>query len=398
MGMSHGRCRELQPCNPLLDLGLSDVSDATATPFRFDMYTPDRYLLKLLRQEIADPDSRIRDYLDGDVFEFVTNLLTRAETEGGQVYLALYELQDQPLIDTLTEAVKQGRAHVILSSTGEQKVNSKDTPEDQRQPAVWDTENDPGRRALHPAARGKTPQRVYDRMFCNPDHIGHNKFVVYVRDDKAKAVMTGSTNWTNTGLCAQSNNTILIEDEDLANDYWAYWKALRDDVQPKRQPYKVTVTVRGKPVEYVGAKPNKAAQGQQLRAADAQTAKQRDLGKAGTAQLWCSPNTAEQNVPRKAPATPPDLAAVYELMRKANDAIFFLTFLPGISGKNNVIGVAAELAEKPDGPLVVGAISDPKAMPNYSPKDESTYIDAAGKVKPLPPPAIWWQGGDRVAS
>ena len=69
--------------------------------------------------------------------------------------LALYELQDQPLIDTLTEAVKQGRAHVILSSTGEQKVNSKDTPEDQRQPAVWDTENDPDPPRPAPRCQGQ---------------------------------------------------------------------------------------------------------------------------------------------------------------------------------------------------------------------------------------------------
>lgn len=43
VGMGHGRCRELQLGNPLLNLGRTDVSDATATPFRFDMDSPYRF-------------------------------------------------------------------------------------------------------------------------------------------------------------------------------------------------------------------------------------------------------------------------------------------------------------------------------------------------------------------
>ena len=39
------------------------------------------------------------------------------------------------------------------------------------------------------------------------------------------AVWTGSTNWTPTGLCAQTNNTIIIESEKIANDYLNYGNA-----------------------------------------------------------------------------------------------------------------------------------------------------------------------------
>ena len=48
--------------------------------------------------------------------------------------------------------------------------------------------------------------------------------------------MSGSTNWTPTGLCTQSNNTVLIEDSALAQDYWQYWKDLRADEQPAVRP------------------------------------------------------------------------------------------------------------------------------------------------------------------
>jgi hypothetical protein len=52
--------------------------------------------------------------------------------------------------------------------------------------------------------------------------------------------MTGSTNWTETGLCTQSNNCIIVEDDGIANDYFAYWNRLKNDKQPARKP----VTVR----------------------------------------------------------------------------------------------------------------------------------------------------------
>jgi len=53
---------------------------------------------------------------------------------------------------------------------------------------------------------GKDKDRIIDRMFNSTARIGHNKFAVYVKDGRPVAVMSGSTNWTETGLCTQSNN------------------------------------------------------------------------------------------------------------------------------------------------------------------------------------------------
>lgn len=345
-------------------------------------------VLTTLRREIADPTSKVRNYLDGDVYEFLTALLDRAKTEGGEVYLALYELRDPALIDRLEAGVRDRIAHVILSNTGCEDPNKKGTPATDRKPLVWDVENDPARARLH-AAAGDEPEQVTDRMFCT-SRIGHNKFAVYVQGGQAKAVMTGSTNWTPTGLCAQSNNSIIVEDDDLANDYWDYWKALLADPQPEREPLTVT-NYRGE--ELVGAAGNSAKQGQELRTADAVPPVTRDLGSSGAARLWRSPNTKNISVP-SSPVPPPDLADVYGLMDDARDAIFFLTFLPGYFGKNNIIGVAADIAAKPGGPLVFGAISAPKAMPPREGQDfDEKYVDDKGRTRSLPKPAIWWPQG-----
>src|SRR5262249_52939464 len=68
------------------------------------------------------------------------------------------------------------------------------------------------------------------RRYMPTGQIGHNKFVVY-KDAQGtpKAVLTGSTNWTATGLCTQSNNAIVIESEALAALYLKYWDALKED-------------------------------------------------------------------------------------------------------------------------------------------------------------------------
>ena len=85
-----------------------------------------------------------------------------------------------------------------------------------------DSTNADTRKNLH-----KLKTDVTDRML-KKGYIGHNKFVVYVKNGP-KAVLSGSTNWTPTGLCAQSNNAIVVESPDQAEQYLAYWKDLKRD-------------------------------------------------------------------------------------------------------------------------------------------------------------------------
>ncbi len=137
-----------------------------------------------IREELQDRNSKIRAYLHGDVPDVLTSLMARAKAEGGSVRLALYELGDDALRDAIIAA--KDNVEVILSNSG------KDT-----QTKKWDFGNAPYRKALRDA--GVT---VTDRLFNN-NHIGHNKFAVY-RDKHGvpQAVMTGSTNWTTTGIAA----------------------------------------------------------------------------------------------------------------------------------------------------------------------------------------------------
>jgi hypothetical protein len=349
-------------------------------------------LLTTLKEHIPEPGDRIRKFLTADVLGFLLSLIDRTEKDGGELYLALYELHDPELIARLTKLTKAGKAHVILSTAGSVNLTPKTKPPTKpRRPDVWDTENHDARAGLHAASAGT----VQDRLFNNSSHIGHNKFAVYVKGGVAKAVLSGTTNWTETGLCTQSNNAILIEDDKLASIYLEYWKRLQADVQPAGVP--LQDAFHGSTA--VGFARNSGVQGAVIRAANLTPAPPVQLTHGGgTVEVFFSPNTKAKTRPRKKkpddpdPPTPPDLSRVYSLMEQADHAILFLVFLPGVGGVQNVIGPAAKLAAANPKLLVQGAISDPDALPPRQGPTE--YTKPNGSKGKLPAPAVWWPAGD----
>jgi hypothetical protein len=331
-------------------------------------------LLAVLQTQIQDRESAIRAFLTADALSFVRRLVEKAINEGGDVYLALYELHDPELIDLLKAAAKAAKVHIILSTAGSERVEGKGQ--------VWDTENCPVRDALHKIK----PDPVQDRMFNNATAIGHDKFAVYVKNNVAEIVMTGSTNWTETGLCTQSNNVIILNDRNIADIYLNFWHRLEADQQPKPMP----MTLESGKNTYVGSEPNKANQNAKQRDSNMRAFGPTTLPGGSVVDVWFSPNTSTNKKTADSPM-PGDLNDVYSLMDHAKQSIFFLTFMPGESGKQNIIGEAAKLAAARPDLLVLGAISDPMAMPNYVPPKKGA---PKPKVK-MPEPSVWWPAGNQ---
>ncbi len=164
-----------------------------------------------LTRSIADPTSKIRKFLAGDLGEKLVALLTQTNAAKGHIYAALFELDDPQLVPLLKAFGK--RAHILLGN-GSVKKKGEDENADAR------SELD-GTCDLH------------DR-FSAPRALAHNKFLVLCDARKnPTAVWTGSTNWTKTGLCTQANNAILIENPSVGDAYIAQWKAL---VKPPATP------------------------------------------------------------------------------------------------------------------------------------------------------------------
>ena len=158
-----------------------------------------------LEKIISTPGGSLREYLYGPLGERLFGLLTDAEERKLEVYAALYELDDPQLISALLGLGE--RAHVVLANGSVEKKG-----EDQNE-------------AARAALAGKVD--LHDRM-CSPRALGHNKFLVVCdADGTPRWVWTGSQNWTMTGLCTQANNSVLIDDKELAAAYRTQWDLLR---------------------------------------------------------------------------------------------------------------------------------------------------------------------------
>ncbi len=256
-----------------------------------------------LIDRIDQPGDPLRNRLAGQLPGALQTLLKRAQQESGQCYGALYELNDPELMQAL---LGMPFVHLILSNTGKN-----------------DEVNRGNRQALHESGIDIT-----DRMLKG-DHIGHNKFLVYVdRSGRPQAVLTGSTNWTYTALCGQSNNALLIEDPTVAGFYFDYWQRLLADG---------------------------AEQGSTLRTQNNQAF----LDASNATTVWFSPNTEQKS---KGTKTPGDLAEVFEAIAHARQAVLFLVFQPG---KPSIVETTADAQKKNANLIVFGAATDPRAVEQY---------------------------------
>ena len=288
-----------------------------------------------LLKRVADPKDVLRKSLSGDMVGALTSFVDRAK-HSGSIYAALYELQDTELRAKLEGL--GARLNIVLSNSVTKDPKTKTTSD----------ANQPARDAL-----AKTANVEWNRIMP-PNHIGHNKFLVHVdAGGTPKAVLLGSTNWTPTGLCTQTNNTVIVEDEKLAKRYLDDWKHLAAD----------TKAAGGDP---------KRLQATPLRTWDA-SSKTFKLPGSVSVESWFSPNTP---APRARKTTgekrPPDMAVVADLIGKAKHAVLFLAFYPG---SPCVANWAADAQRKDKNLFVRGCVTNVSAA-------EGFYYELRGTTPP----------------
>lgn len=161
-----------------------------------------------LAKVIDDVNDKARQFLAGELRVTMLQVLRDALGSGGKAYAVLYELNDPELMGALLAFGK--RANVVLANGTHKAKGKGDVDENQ-------------------VARGRLKDKVnlFDRMVTG-DHLAHNKFLVLCDgSDRPTKVWTGSTNWTETGLCTQANNGILINDGRIATYFKQQWDALK---------------------------------------------------------------------------------------------------------------------------------------------------------------------------
>jgi phosphatidylserine/phosphatidylglycerophosphate/cardiolipin synthase-like enzyme len=168
-----------------------------------------------LKKAIGDPNNETRQYLTGQLGETLAAELTDFAEKGGEIHAALFELNDPQLLDLILAFGK--RAHIILSNGAHQNAS--------------DDENKAARHVL----TGKVD--LQDVRLLGSRHLAHNKFCVFSdAQGQPQKTWTGSQNWTETGLCTQANNSLLIQDGELGQMFIDQWKnlvAAGDDFTPE---------------------------------------------------------------------------------------------------------------------------------------------------------------------
>jgi len=155
---------------------------------------------------IDTPGNPLRNELSGLLRPQILGLLADVKKNNGEIYAALYELNDPELIGALKTLGK--KCHLILAN-GAFKPPTNDENKDIR-------------------GQLRNVVDLHDRLVTGR-HFAHNKFVVFCdASGKPQQVLSGSTNWTMTGLCTQANNSVIVDDPDLAADFLNEWNLLKD--------------------------------------------------------------------------------------------------------------------------------------------------------------------------
>lgn len=308
-------------------------------------------LLDKLEYSVHNP---LRDSLSGDMVEMLTGFLDKAKNTG-TIYAALYELGDDELIEKLKGL--KNRLFIVLSNSrvkvdDKTKAKVEDKNGEMHFPQKTVDGNEPARNELK-----STTINIWDRIMPS-NSIGHNKFLVYVdENNKPQSVLLGSTNWTKTGLCTQTNNTLVIDDINLAKWYLDYWEQLKDDTEKANGD-------------------TKQIQALDLRTWDSKGYEFEDIKNIKSLQSWFSPNTQKARSSKKVDEKcPPDMEEVIKCIDNAEKAILFLAFYPGSPSIANWTALA--LKKKKD-LFVRGCVTNKSAS-------EGFYYELKGIA---PPPKV----------
>jgi phosphatidylserine/phosphatidylglycerophosphate/cardiolipin synthase-like enzyme len=292
----------------------------------------DKPSIQALAPHILDPKDPIRIRLMGQLSDGVTELLDRADKEGGTIHGALYELNDPNGLEKSLQANPNSR-NVIL---GNEQVAKTDTA-----PANEDADSE-NRANLKQAG-----VNVIDRILQVGD-IPHNKFLVLTQNDKPTAVLSGSTNWTSTGLCTQTNNALIINSQEVAERYIACWNAIKADIEAADGNQKELQS----PTQRTFNRTNNANS----------ISSPIKLPGGVTVEVMFSPNT-EHMLKSPPKEVPNDMKRVFDLIDGAKQAVLFLAFDPG---NNSILDAAGRaLAKNPD-LFVRGALTNAQRATKFS--------------------------------
>lgn len=148
------------------------------------------------------------DWLSRGLAEAIIDFISKAKGQGFGLRAAIYEFQLPSILNALRTAADRG---VDVKVAFDAIENASQTP------------LEPNEEAIAAAKLG---------TFCTGvthGKIMHNKFVVLLKGGKPVAVLTGSTNFTESAVYGQLNYAHVVADAGVAQTYLDYWNQVAAD-------------------------------------------------------------------------------------------------------------------------------------------------------------------------
>ena len=204
------------------------VASSQAYARKFDNLPPDELTPKKKSEEAFRWLAR---HLDEAIIKFIDDT-----PKGDTLLCCFYEFRYLPVAVALKRAITRGvKVQIIVDAKENGTKKKKAFPRLENLKTIKDA---------------KLPTTSIVKRQANPAKIQHNKFMVRLKGNGAKAkpieVWTGSTNISEGGIFGQTNVGHWVRDPDTAKMYKAYWDVLKKDPGAKKGSDRKTSTAKNK--------------------------------------------------------------------------------------------------------------------------------------------------------
>jgi phosphatidylserine/phosphatidylglycerophosphate/cardiolipin synthase-like enzyme len=160
-------------------------------------------------------------WLSRGLDEGILNFIRSALDDTWSLRVAAYEFTEGGFLDALQEAARDRKVDVHIIYHARERVSQKTSSDGK----TTTTQTGHNREAV---AKYAIADLCTERL-AKPQDISHNKFIVLLKDDQPRAVLTGSTNFSTGGIFGHSNVVHIVQDETVARAYLDYWTKLLAD-------------------------------------------------------------------------------------------------------------------------------------------------------------------------
>jgi hypothetical protein len=150
--------------------------------------------------------------------EKIFSLLQKVQSDDSlTVDVFAYDLNEPDILKIFLELARENKIRIIMDNAALHHDKDKPTPEDQFEAEYTKVASDP-----QSIKRGKFGR------------YQHNKVFIVKRDDKPESILTGSTNFSVTGMYVNSNHVAIFNDAHVAEKYQeVFEEAWNDEVSRK---------------------------------------------------------------------------------------------------------------------------------------------------------------------